>query len=375
LSPSAANSLGASKNFGTPNTLNAPKSLGETKNVTAVKSISTPKGCNIPNVYKRKVYTGPKNQEAVAELRKTLGARLNTLLYHPNGEPKDPTPIGRSISGPKSLNEIKSIEAFKNLCAPNPKNLGETKNVTAVKGMSAPKSLNEPKSLDTVVDLGEPMSFSTPKSPSGVNPEAKAFVPASRSHGDSNPGLASNDDFLAHARQVLSKAHIGSMHVGPSIMAREPPVKAREPPARVLLFKNVPDWLTLSDAIGFVYGGAIDCIFRSEMAEITVQFCEEAACKAYLDAHPNGIKVSNPGNPDENIIIDVEKASRGQDVLPPLQVKIGAGGSRLVRVDGMLDAAKIQALTAHAMEHEVDHVEFRAEKHKVRSVCIDHRVR
>jgi hypothetical protein len=187
--------------------------------------------------------------------------------------------------------------------------------------------------------------------------------------------LADNNDWMVHARSFVSGGGLGSIHGGTSTAARERHVKVREAPARVLLFKDVPDWLTLSDAIGFVYGGAIDSIFRSDMAEITVQFCEEAACKAYLEAYPNGIKVANPGNPAEEVTINLEKATRGQEITPPLQVKIGSGGSRLVRVDGMLDAAKIQELTARAMVHDVDHVEFRAEKNKVCSVCINHQMR
>jgi hypothetical protein len=210
-------------------------------------------------------------------------------------------------------------------------------------------------------NLAEPMSFG------GANPKAQAFVPASCADSKpslANPGLTNNDDWMAHARGFFSNGGIGSIRTGRSTTTREPPVE-REPPARAFLFKNIPDWMSLSDVIGLVHGGAIDCIFRSEMAEITVQYCEEAACKAYLEAFPNGIKVANPGNPTEEVTIDVEKAPRGQEIPPPLQVKIGSGGSRLVRVDGILDAATIKALTVRAMEYEVDHFEIRAEKNKV----------
>ena len=44
----------------------------------------------------------------------------------------------------------------------------------------------------------------------------------------------------------------------------------------------------------------------------------------------------------------------------------------MVRVDGIFDAEKLQALTARAMEYEVDHIMFRTEKDKVYFVEIDH---
>jgi hypothetical protein len=149
------------------------------------------------------------------------------------------------------------------------------------------------------------------------------------------------------------------------------PVKARELPARVLLFKDVPDWMSISDAFGLIYGGAVDCVFRSNMAEITVQFCDEATCNAYLEAHGTGITLSNPGNPDDKVVIKVEKAPRGEDISPALQVKIAAGGSRLVRVNGMLNAEKSLELTTRAMEYDVDHYDISPEKTKVCIVHID----
>jgi hypothetical protein len=214
----------------------------------------------------------------------------------------------------------------------------------------------------------------TPNTASGVNPEAKPFVPAGRlSTGTS--GLVSNDKFMASARKFMAGGGLALGKYRKSATtsgSSSPAIKPRDAPARVLLFKSVPDWLNISDVLGFVYGGAVDCIFRSNMAEITVQFCEEAACMAYLEAHPNGIRVQHPTMPDEEVTIIVEKGPRGEEVTPALQMKMATGGSRLVRVDGVFDAEKLQALTGRAVEYEVDHIMFRIEKDKVCFVEIDH---
>lgn len=178
---------------------------------------------------------------------------------------------------------------------------------------------------------------------------------------------------MASARKFLAGGGLDKYHRDSATKSSESSlvIKPRDAPTRVLLFKNVPDWLNISDVLGFVYGGAIDCIFRSNRAEITVQFCEEAACEAYLEAHPKGIRVQNPGHTDEAVTINVEKAPRGEEVSPALQVKIASEGSRLVRVDGMFDTEKLQALTAHGMEYEVDHVLLLTEKDKVCSEAIN----
>lgn len=213
----------------------------------------------------------------------------------------------------------------------------------------------------------------TPNTASGVNPEAKPFVPAGRLSAGSS-GLVSNDKFMASARKFMAGGGLALGKYRKSATtsgSSSPAIKPRDAPARVLLFKNVPDWMNISDVLGFVYGGAVDCIFRSNMAEITVQFCEEAACMAYLEAHPNGIRVQHPTMPDEEVTIIVEKAPRGEEVTPALQMKMATGGSRLVRVDGIFDPEKLQALTARAMEYEVDHIMFRIEKDKVCFVEID----
>lgn len=217
----------------------------------------------------------------------------------------------------------------------------------------------------------------TPSTASGVNPEAKPFVPAGRLSAGSS-GLVSNDKFMASARKFIAGGGLSLGKYRKSAMASgssSPAIKPRDAPARVLLFKNVPEWLNIPDILGFVYGGAVDCIFRSNMAEITVQFCEEAACMAYLDAHPNGIRVQHPTIYDEVVTIIVERASRGEEVTPTLQMKMAIGGSRLVRVDGIFDAEKLQALTARAMEYEVDHIMFCTEKDKVCFEEIDHGMR
>lgn len=351
MKTTTVNSLHAAK-IDAPKTFNDLQTIGELNNITAIKNFRAPKA-----------YDGPQDFDMVKEIAASVNAQVadgenNTVVKTPDA--------------PKTLVESKSLNATKTSNAPQ--NIGERKNLTGTNDINERKGYNGPRDFDIVKEaaarvhaqsnapknLAEPMSLST-----GTNPKAQAFVPASRALG-SNPGLAKPEDFMAHARDFFSNGGLGSVRTGRSTTVRDRRVE-REPPARVLLFKDVPDWMTLSDAIGLVYGGAIDIIFRSEMAEITVQFCDEAACKAYLEAYPNGIKVANPGNPTEEVTINVEKATRGQEISPALQLKIGSGGSRLIRIDGMLDAATIQALTVRALEYEVDHVEFRAEKNKVRS--------
>lgn len=354
--PDAPKTLVESKSLNATKTSNAPQNIGERKNLTGAK-----------NLNERQGYKGPRDFDAVNEAAARIQAQDNaSMSLH---EPMSPTVV-KTLEAPNILAESKSLNTDKSLngSVHAPKSLNERKNLTGTKDINERKGYNGPRDFDIVKEaaarvhaqsnapknLAEPMSLST-----GTNPKAQAFVPASRALG-SNPGLASPEDFMAHARDFFSNGGLGSVRSGRS-------TTAREPPARVLLFKDVPDWMTLSDAIALVYGGAIDSIFRSEMAEITVQFCDEAACKAYLEAYPNGIKVANPGNPTEEVTINVEKATRGQEISPALQVKIGSGGSRLICIDGMLDAATIQALTVRAWEYEVEHVEFRAEKNKVRS--------
>lgn len=218
------------------------------------------------------------------------------------------------------------------------------------------------------------MNALAPNSPSMVNPEAESFVPASQTTGNPGRGLATIEEFMESHRAWMAKGGFNGMkHDDPVTETVEAPapVKARELPARVLLFKDVPDWMSISDAFGLIYGGAVDCVFRSNMAEITVQFCDEATCNAYLEAHGTGITLSNPGNPDDKVVIKVEKAPRGEDISPALQVKIAAGGSRLVRVNGMLNAEKSLELTTRAMEYDVDHYDISPEKTKVCIVHID----
>ncbi|KAJ5358383.1 uncharacterized protein N7496_010796 [Penicillium cataractarum] len=216
----------------------------------------------------------------------------------------------------------------------------------------------------TVQDLTK-SAATTPKGPSRINPEAKEFVPRSVSAGsdNANHGLTSNDDFMEHVRSYMAKGTFTEKHGGPATKNRRP-IKPRDLPARVLLFKNVPDWLNISDIFGLVYGGAVEHIFRSHMAEITVIFCEEATCATYLAVHANGIRIKKPGSIDEHVIMDVEKAPRGEEITSAMQKKLATGASRLVRVDGVFHAEKYQALSTLAMRYELDHIQFHCEKDK-----------
>jgi hypothetical protein len=385
------------KNIDAPKTLIESKSFATTKTPTAPKNLERKSPIAAKSINQRQGYKGPQDFDTVKKAAARIEAQSNASK-NPR-EPMNPTVV-KTLEIPKILVESESVNPDKSLhgSVHAPKNFTGAKGTNAIRTVNAPKTVNAPhtinapkaKSIDQRKGYNGPQDFdlvkeaaarihaqsnapkslAEPMSFGGANPTAQAFVPASRASDSkpslANPGLTNNDDWMAHARGFFSNGGLGSIHTGRSTPTRAAPVK-REPPARVLLFKNVPDWMTVTDVIGLVHGGAIDCIFRSEMVEITVQFCEEAACKAYLEAFPNGIKVANPGNPTEEVTIGVEKAPRGQEIPPPLQVKIGSGGSRLVRVDGILDAATIQALTVRAMEYEVDHVEIRAEKSKVRS--------
>ncbi|KAF3403648.1 hypothetical protein F1880_009622 [Penicillium rolfsii] len=387
MNTATVNSLDTPK-IDTPKTFYEPQNIGELNNINAPKA-----------------YNGLQDFDTVKEIAVVVNAQMvdeekdeliviktidapKTVIESQSFDVNDPKNLNgannanerKDYTGPQDFNAVKEAAARIHAHRSAPKNIHEPINSTAVKTLEIPKisveskspshdkslngSIHAPQNLHERKSLTEPMTVTT----SGTNPKAQAFVPASRyssNPGQANPGLTNNDEWMAHAKGFFSKGGFGSKHSGSPPTIREPLVK-REPATRVLLLKNVPDWMNLSDAISLIHGGAIDCIFRSEMTEITVKFCDEAACKAYLDAYPNGIMV-HFGDSTE-VTINVEKAPRGEDIPPPLQVKIASGGSRLVRVEGMLDAAAIQALTASAMEYDVDHVEFRAEKNKDGSV-------
>ncbi|OOQ87450.1 hypothetical protein PEBR_20106 [Penicillium brasilianum] len=260
----------------------------------------------------------------------------------------------------------KDIVAGKNLATNDlgiKKDIGKTKICVPFVGTSFVGIPN----VATVQDLIQSTSTDA-QTLAGTNPEADVFIPQAEIDAlhayDPNPGLASNEAFMASYAVWIAKVARNGYRWPIETSSRSPVKKSRYLPARVLLFKGVPNWLNLSDVFGLVYGGAVEHIFRSEMAEITVIFCEEAACNAYLSVHANGIRAKKTGSDDEYVTMLVEKAPRGQEITSAMQNKIASGGSRVVRVDGVFDAEKTKALTDLAFNYELDHMQFYSEKEK-----------
>lgn len=134
-------------------------------------------------------------------------------------------------------------------------------------------------------------------------------------------------------------------------------------PHRRILFKDVPEWMTLSDILCLVYGGAVDRAWKVSETEYIVQFCDDKACTNYYDAHSSGIRVGDQGNH----FIAIEKPEGTERAPFDLVEKMVAGHSRVIRITGITTNKTLQDLRNVAAEYEVDHIMWRDEVTKVKN--------
>lgn len=124
---------------------------------------------------------------------------------------------------------------------------------------------------------------------------------------------------------------------------------------RRIIFKNVPEWATISDMICLVHGGAIERIWSEKEEEVIVQFLDDTTCKKYYETYSKGIRIGEH-------VIEVEQATC-DPVSQKLKNVVNAGNTRVVYVD--IPALRtIGELEEVAKGFEVDHIVYRVEPNK-----------
>lgn len=124
-------------------------------------------------------------------------------------------------------------------------------------------------------------------------------------------------------------------------------------PYRRILFKNVPEWMTLSDILCLAYGGPVDRAWKVTETEFMVQFYDDKTCAKYFDNHSAGIHVGDDGHH----LISIEKPDGTDRIDNEMQEKIVQGGaSRLVRISGVTPNKNFQAMRDLVAEYEIDHI-------------------
>ncbi|KAJ5297762.1 hypothetical protein PENANT_c012G05689 [Penicillium antarcticum] len=107
---------------------------------------------------------------------------------------------------------------------------------------------------------------------------------------------------------------------------------AAEPgPPRRLLFKNLPEWATISHVLHLVWGGTIERAWSETSGEVNVQFTDADDCNRYFEQYSEGISIK-VGDDGTQIFIEL----MDNDIEhPDLASRISADASRLVCLSGL----------------------------------------
>ncbi|KAJ5762139.1 uncharacterized protein N7511_005521, partial [Penicillium nucicola] len=107
---------------------------------------------------------------------------------------------------------------------------------------------------------------------------------------------------------------------------------AAEPgPPRRLLFKNLPEWATISHVLHLVWGGAIERAWTEISGEVNVQFTDADNCNRYLELYPEGILIKDG---DDVIQISIELMENDNEHRE-LASRVSTDASRLVYLSGL----------------------------------------
>jgi hypothetical protein len=149
-----------------------------------------------------------------------------------------------------------------------------------------------------------------------------------QSSADGNPDeakdlrpLASAEDFMKSFRALQLEAKTNS----DAAAAEEPS------PQRRLIFKNLPEWTTVSHVLHLVFGSAIERAWSETSGEVNVQFADAGQCNRYLERHPDGIPIK-VGEDVTTISIELMD---NDDEHPELARRLRADASRVVCLSGL----------------------------------------
>ncbi|KAJ5670127.1 uncharacterized protein N7477_005490 [Penicillium maclennaniae] len=120
-------------------------------------------------------------------------------------------------------------------------------------------------------------------------------------------------------------------------------------PPRRIVFGNLPKGTSISDVICLVFGGAIMRAWSVVDDQVTVEFCDDLACRRYYDAHFPGIKVCG------DHIISIEKPDNTEVLTEVQRRHIKNGVSRLVGITGITNHL-FAPLCEILQGYEIDHI-------------------
>lgn len=125
----------------------------------------------------------------------------------------------------------------------------------------------------------------------------------------------------------------------------------------VVVFKNLPDWASVSDVLSLVHGGVVYRV-TIDNGEAVVIFTDADDCKKYASLYEKGISIAIDGEH----VVAVELSEQPNVIDAKHDVAIKAGATRVVRAVPVLESLTFAQLQAVGQQdsYELEHLSYLA---------------
>ncbi|KAJ5605742.1 hypothetical protein N7510_008523 [Penicillium lagena] len=125
----------------------------------------------------------------------------------------------------------------------------------------------------------------------------------------------------------------------------------------VVIFKNLPDWISVSDLLSLVHGGVVDHV-SIENGEAVVIFTDADDCKKYAGLYEKGIRIASDGEH----VVTAELSEQSVVIDAKHDEAIKAGATRVVRAVPVLQTLSFAQLQAVGQQdgYKLEHLSYLA---------------